>query len=203
MSSKRIETLIDQIISFNRWLSPPHEWLELVEEAVAIGEPAVLALLDALSAVKADQRSNVINVLSRIGSRRSVPALIKLLDDENDDVKLWILHALGMIGDPEAVSAMSLAFLDDNENVQIGAAVALRHIDHDDAVQVLITALDFGEKVQSYALASLEQIGERSVQPLVYYLDLLPDETLRRLIMGTLARIGTPEAKSAVERLSK
>lgn len=197
--SRHIESLIEDILHFDKPNASPDEWQVMVDRIEEIGELIVPSLVDLLPTVNYDQRSCIAWALGRVGSKKAAPALTMLLDDNIDDVVLSALHALGVIGVPQAVPAIASALFDDNEIIQIQAAISLGYIDHDNSVDALITALDFGEKVRGYALSSLEKLGKRSIQPLVDYMEVSPDDTFKGLIMGTLTRIGTPEALSAVE----
>lgn len=58
------------------------------------------------------RRALACELLGRIGSRRSVPALLARLEDRRPEVRAAAVRALGDIGSAEAVPALSKAFLE-------------------------------------------------------------------------------------------
>ncbi|MEM4359193.1 MAG: HEAT repeat domain-containing protein, partial [Candidatus Bilamarchaeaceae archaeon] len=68
------------------------------DEVVAIGEPAVPALIDALKDKNEDVRYGAAIALGKIGDARAVPALIDSLNDKGWIVREGAAKVLGRIG---------------------------------------------------------------------------------------------------------
>jgi HEAT repeat protein len=65
---------------------------------VAIGEPAVPALLDALSGGSPSARLQAVRALALIGDRRAIPALFAALEDQSSLVQYWAENGLEKMG---------------------------------------------------------------------------------------------------------
>jgi len=83
-------------------------------------------LLAALSHANAERRSQICQVLSFIGDRGAVQALIELLHDSDIFVRVAALRALGEIGDPSSVAAVEKVTLSKNLVVRVVAAAVLK-----------------------------------------------------------------------------
>ena len=83
-------------------------------------------LLAALSHANAERRSQICQVLSFIGDRGAVQALIELLHDPDIFVRVAALRALGEIGDPSSVAAVEKVTLGKNLVVRAVAAAVLK-----------------------------------------------------------------------------
>ncbi|GAB4476075.1 MAG: hypothetical protein Kow00124_17770 [Anaerolineae bacterium] len=71
----------------------------------AIGEPAVEALIDALSSPNTRVRLGAANALGEIGDIRAVGPLIRLLNDRSGHVRREAAKSLRRIGTPHALAA--------------------------------------------------------------------------------------------------
>jgi len=65
-------------------------------------------------------------------ARTAVPALIAMLQDENEGVRRRVAVVLGEIGGPEAIAALQQTLQDASENVRRAATLALTAIDPDE-----------------------------------------------------------------------
>ena len=83
-------------------------------------------LLAALSHANAERRSQICQVLSFIGDRGAVQALIDLLHDPDIFVRVAALRALGEIGDPSSVTAVEKVTLSQNLIVRAVATAVLK-----------------------------------------------------------------------------
>ena len=83
-------------------------------------------LLAGLSHANAERRSQICQVLSFIGDRGAVQALIELLHDPDIFVRVAALRALGEIGDPSSVAAVEKVTLSQNLVVRTVAAAVLK-----------------------------------------------------------------------------
>ncbi len=88
-----IEGLIESMQSQDPLLS------SLAADAlVAIGEPAVPALLDILSRESPSTRLQAVRALALVGDKRAVPALFAALDDQSSLVQYWAENGLEKMG---------------------------------------------------------------------------------------------------------
>lgn len=87
----------------------------------------VLECLSDLKSSLAGVRSRAAWQLGRLGDRSAVPALIKALQDENEDVRWSAAWALGELGDEAAIPALEAASEgDESDDVRSRAWEALR-----------------------------------------------------------------------------
>lgn len=97
-----------------------------------------------------------------IGAQEAIPALSKLMQDENTDVQFVAAQALGEIGTAAVVPALTQALQDEDENVQVSAVTALQQVGNaaQQAKPVLIDALwDSNWYVRTRAAATLSDLG--------------------------------------------
>ena len=109
---------------------------------------------------KADLRNGAMEALVNFGPA-AIPKLVKLLDDDNEEVRNFSTVMLGDIGRREAVGPLIRALDDDDANVRHGAAEALGKIGDSTAVQPLLEMQkgDFWDK--SYADAALHLLAKK------------------------------------------
>jgi len=110
-----------------------------MDEATAMGKPAVHALVGTLKDKNESLRKVAAAVLGNIGEPSAVPALIEALNDKDVGVRSEAAWALGKIGDASAVPAL-IGGLEDMD-VRSVAAWALGEIGDVSAVPALIDAL--------------------------------------------------------------
>ncbi|OYT68772.1 MAG: hypothetical protein CFK48_10465 [Armatimonadetes bacterium CP1_7O] len=96
---------------------------------IAMGSPAVPALMQALRDEDKDVRSAACEALGAIGDASAVPALIKALGDWR--VRSAACRALGAIGDASAVPALINALEDGDWRVRSAACRALERLGYD------------------------------------------------------------------------
>ncbi len=130
-----------------------------MDRLLAWGLDAVDSFLD--SAVRndanADLRNGAMEVLVAFGES-AVPKLLKLLQDDNEEVRNFSTVMLGDIGSPTAVEPLSEALRDPEANVRHGAAEALGKIGDLRAVEPLreMSRSDFWDNF--YALSALSAL---------------------------------------------
>ena len=78
----------------------------VLEALEMIGEPAVLPLLKVLEAGNPRARWRAAEALGRLGDVRSVPYLVRALQDYTLDVRWKAAESLGMIGDRRCMEAL-------------------------------------------------------------------------------------------------
>ena len=119
-----------------------------------IGDTAVPTLIKALHNQHSDVRQAAAGTLGQIGDTAAVPALIKILDDQQSDIRVRqaAAEALGQIGDSAAVPVL-IKILDDQQldiRIRRATAEALGQIGDLAAVPVLIKTLKALDDQDSY-----------------------------------------------------
>ena len=111
------------------FLHPPLEWSSgRVTAQKSSVESAVDGLIAALRDADTGVRSQAAAALGRLGSRRSVPALIEAMKDA-PEVRRSAAKALGQIGDRAALPVLTAALQDDDPKVRRYAARAIAAIE--------------------------------------------------------------------------
>lgn len=120
-------------------------------------EVAVDPLMDALQDRDDFVRTVAARSLGKIGSERSVEALIASLHrEQNNRVRATVAEALGYIGHRRSIDPLVIALRDRDEEVQIAAAYSLGYIGDRQAIEPLIHALnDVDYRVRQVALQAL------------------------------------------------
>jgi HEAT repeat protein len=104
---------------------------------------------------------------------RSLPFLIALLQDANEEVRTFSGVMLGTMKDSGAVPALIKALADPDMNVKHASAEALGKIGDSRAVEPLIDALMMDMWLQFPAAIALGEIGDtRAVKPLIALLSV-------------------------------
>ncbi len=86
-------------------------------------------------------------LLGLLGDKRAVESLIlKLKDNDDDEVRTNAVEALGKLGDKKAVESLIASLKDKVENVCIEAAKALGRLGDKNAVESLIAMLKDKDK---------------------------------------------------------
>jgi HEAT repeat protein len=143
-----------------------------VEGLVAVGEPAVPALVAALNDPDNDRRARIIEVLERLRSPAAVGPLLALLPGAASDVRVDAVAALGGIGDRAAVLPLQATF-----------------------------ASDPSPQVRYEALTSLGRIGDPRSIPLLVDATAAADQYARLWSIDALCVMGAPPARDAALRL--
>jgi HEAT repeat protein len=136
---------------------------------VAIGEPAVEALLDVVwNSGDADARSRAVETLGQIGSKSIGPPLMRLLqeDDLEVTIKYEIVEALGKIGDPDLIETVIQAMTTGDPVMRFRASRALVRMGRG-AVEGLACLLreSANEDVRRSSAEALVQIADSRAVP--------------------------------------
>jgi HEAT repeat protein len=133
---------------------------------------------------------------------QNVAALLKTLQDENNDKRLAAIIVLGQIGCSEAAPALIQMLKENNNWVQGTAAIALGVIGDPQAFPALIQALqDKDESVVGSAIWALGQTGNYLAVP--HLIQVLQNENfvIRWIAAKALGQIGDPRSISALRDL--
>jgi len=139
----------------------------------------------------ADLRNGAMEAFVSFG-RLGVPKLIKLLEDDNEQVRNFCTVMLGDIGNREAVDALIRALGDPDVNVRHGAAEALGKIGDRSALAPLIELLKEDFWLQYPAVVALGEMRDKRAVP--HLLELLENEILIMPVVDALGKIGDKRA---------
>ncbi|MBT0653191.1 HEAT repeat domain-containing protein [Geomobilimonas luticola] len=139
----------------------------------------------------ADLRNGAMEVLVHFG-RQSVPRLIELLHDKDEEVRNFSTVMLGDIASRDAVTPLIDALNDPDANVRHGAAEALGRIGDRSALLPLLKLLQEDFWQQYPALAAIREMRDNRAVP--YLLPLVNDEMLGEPAIEALATIGDRRA---------
>lgn len=169
---------------------------QLVE---GFGETATPYLLDSLRRVDNRSCPLVIEALGSTRDHRAVEALLTMLHDEAEH-KSAIVGALGMLRDSQAVSRLvELLYVPAEPYIITKILWALDLIGDAAVAPVLLSYLD---DHTTGSLIAIRMLGEFRYAPAVPYLiGRLSNRIAHADVIIALARIGTPEALSALARL--
>lgn len=169
---------------------------------------AVPALLEQLQSPEPVVRSNVADMLGRIGDRRAVEHLITVLQDKDIGVCASAVRALGRIKDERAVEPLIAileevgAFGEVDGFVRSNAARIIGRLGDEREVPVLLKALnDPQEMVRASAAKGLGLLGdERAVEPLIGLLLMDNSPKVKQSSVEALERIDSPQARDALKQ---
>ncbi|MFB0563700.1 MAG: HEAT repeat domain-containing protein [Candidatus Lokiarchaeia archaeon] len=130
-------------------------------------------LIEALDyAGRRDIRMYAAMFLGRMGDRRAVEPLIRVLKDKGSDIRQWAAYALGELGDLRALDPLLQALRDTEWEVRKKATIALGKLGDVSAVEPLIQVLnDENWEVRWRAAEALGKLGDgRAAEHLVLLL---------------------------------
>ncbi len=151
------------------------EWpMEHIDKIIAIGNPAVDALIAELMSGDANLREIAAYALGNIGGDQAIVALIQALSDRISAVRAVSIKYLGLSGDKRAVDSL-IRLADTDEDNLINIADALGNIGDCRAVETLIRIM----KKDGFNVKVFSKIEDMAVDPLVNALKD-PDVTVRK-----------------------
>jgi HEAT repeat protein len=165
----------------------PQKWSAAVaEEIAALGGPrraaGKFALYIRLPDSLTSYRSTATDMLARCGER-ALPALVRLLKDEDPKVAAMAALGLGDLKDARAVPALLGAVQNSDPAVRRNAAWALGEIRDSRAIDSLISLLrDPAPEVRSHAASSIGEMAPRAGRALPPLMTLLGDVDARALL---------------------
>lgn len=133
------------------------------------------------------------NILGEVRATRAFPALVRALDDLDDEVRAKAAASLGKLGDHRAVTYLLDHLLTDPAPfVRARIAGALGQFNDTEVIDTLVRALgDPAWWVRMRSVEALEQIGPVSEGPLMLALDDTDPEIRIRAAVA-LERLGVP-----------
>lgn len=170
--------------------------------ALISGKPDELVYSVLEQALRNDADANLRNAAMELyvsfGSR-SLPRLVILLQDADEEVRTFAAVMLGTLGIREAVPALINALVDADLNVKHAAAESLGRIRDDRAVLPLIETLTGDMWLQFPAAMALGELADsRAVGPLVALLET-PGANMPAI--QALGKIGDPSALGPLGKL--
>lgn len=161
-------------------------------------EMVYLLLEKALRSNENDRLRNAAMELYVALRARSLPFLIALLGDEDEEVRTFSGVMLGAVKDSAAVPALIKALADQDMNVKHAAAEALGKIGDRRAVEPLIEGLATDMWLQFPAAIALGEIGDsRAVTPLISLLAMPGANVPAIQALGKLAHASSLEPLAA------
>jgi len=148
------------------------------------------------------QRYEAIKSLGKLGDKRAVPFLIKLLKDKNFICRNYAAEALGRLSDRRAVLPLVFALKDTDETVRLSAVEALGLLSDKRAVSALINVLNDKDLAVRYCtIQTLLKLGDpQAVKAIINKLnDNSPD--IRALAAKSLVAFKEPTSYSAIMKL--
>lgn len=138
------------------------------DDPIAIGPPAVPALINLLRGKSKDFRVAAARALGQIGDKNAADSLLSVLQDERSEVREEAARALGLIGDAKAVAALMDLMQDQEYHVRPVAAKSLGQIGDPACIDALALALsDKKYTVRKAAASALISFGELAIEPLL------------------------------------
>jgi HEAT repeat protein len=169
-----------------------------------IGEVAVPPLIKKLKSRDDYVRRLAIRCLGDIKSPKAIDELAKYADHNDFRTRSGVMHALGQIGDPSASYIVTLGLNDNDELVATSAAVACGKILEGIDPMALIYALSHSYYGVRYsAMNSLVKLGEKSLEPLIEYIETHPRDISVGYAIEALGKIGDKDGINALKKTMK
>jgi HEAT repeat protein len=173
---------------------------------VRLGPPAVLPLIEALRNVNKRWRAFAAEALGQIGDERALPALIAVVNDEEEtDYLRWQAStAIGQLRSDEVLDVLRryLERPDVSAIVRWGTIAGLGYIGTPAAVALLITQLDSDDRdSRREAVAALSNVAQPLVVDHLTALLADPDPVIAIRAIYALGKIGDVRAISALQAM--
>ena len=144
-------------------------WQEASKALAAIGETALVPLIEGLQDRNSLVRSGVIDALGQLRGTQAVDPLVSMLQDEERQVRADAAEALGSIGDQHAVEPLVALLADEDQYVRCQACYALGDIGTLQVFDPLVTVFNDPDPHVRHAavvnLARLQGMRIRGLDP--------------------------------------
>jgi HEAT repeat protein len=163
---------------------------QVISVAARSADPELLvrAVADHTDAVR---RNAALDALAR-GGARSVPALVRALEDDDPEVVMFAATVLGKTRDREAIPHLIRLLDHEDVNIVQAAIESLGHLRAGAAVPRLAQLLDHDPWLRFGAVHALGEIGDpRAVGALASALD---DSDVWELVVSALGKLRSPDA---------
>jgi HEAT repeat protein len=201
-AAREVARLIDllKIRSHKRDISN----IEITWELIALGPPAVPALISEMKGGDAQTLGIAIYALGMIGDKRAIVPLYEFLPSVQEEeqsyftsVKESICLSLGLIGDPNAIPLIMQGPYAANRTVGLGSFTNIAAISAflgDVAVAPLLKTIDRykNEKKVYGAIGALGKLADERAVPTLLSLLEHSDNNVKKLAIEALAQIGDP-----------
>jgi len=201
------QALVGALSDENRW-----SVIRIADLLAEMGPEVVEELVEAFPRMARTSRLAALDLIAQVADGRTVPFLLRQLDDLDRDVRARAASALGRIGDGTVVHALTAALQDVEWPVRAMAAKALGELRGLGAAQALAASLRDREWwVRANAAEALQKLGQAGLEQLALMLDdqdrFARDQALSMLeSSGELARrlapLGSPEDGRRQDALS-
>jgi HEAT repeat protein len=162
---------------------------------VAIGEPAVTALVEALKDDAPLVRRAAVEALAELKGVHAIQWLAEMLRDEKIGVREATVRTLGKLGDARTIPSLIEALKDSSREVRLAAVEALQKFQDERVVAALMEALKDRSKVVRIAAArALGNLGDR--RAVLSLLEALNDKDtwLRVAVIEALGKLNDERA---------
>jgi HEAT repeat protein len=171
------------------------------EEIVAIGSPAIPALLPALNEgtgtpVDRAVRLEILEVFAQAGDASVTSVLLKALEDADAEIRQAAAKALGPLRDPSVVPSLRLVLSDENSDVRRAVVASLGLLK--DAPSLRSALSDDDVRVREEAVASLGVLKDAEVVPELLKLLIEDAGRVRAVAAKALGIIGDQSAVPAL-----
>jgi HEAT repeat protein len=181
--------------------------LPAIHALVASGNPLAVDALRRLlwDDSKVATHAATIRALGKLGGDHALEPLVRALKHDHATVRDTAAQALGEMGDTRAVEPLIAALQTGQGVLRATAAESLGKLGDARAVEPLMRALkDERADVRFAAAGALGEMGDtRAVEPLIRALDdpaVIYGGAVSEAAAHALDRIGTPDARAAVEK---
>ena len=181
------------------WLDEISRGKDAASTAINLGRmrdkrsiPGLLAVAQNSGAPMKD-RVEALQLLAEIKAWRSIPQMIALLKDREDDIGLFAALALAAVNNDDGRDLLRDALYDDDPDIRDKAAISLGNLGDPAAVPVLIEALGRNDlTVREKAIRLLGDLRDpRATEPLI---ETISEDRTRYLSVLALGKIGDPRA---------
>ncbi|MBI3610093.1 MAG: HEAT repeat domain-containing protein [Nitrospirae bacterium] len=167
---------------------------DAVKALIRMKQGAADVLLQELAAAAEVTREGIARVFGEIGDRRSVNALIRLLNDPNGHVRQTAALALGRIQDPSSAKAIVDLLADQYVSVQESAIQALGLLKNPVVVARLIELLESDKPaLRCNAIKVIGKMKAAEALPKLAFCLKDEDPTVRRSAVEALSEFEGPE----------